>query len=91
MSKILMGSRYFFSEYPDFESKDIDEIELVETEQFKHMRQITGSTRCLFQLKKYSSYEEYLDWDIKYNLGMAAGKYLIPEFCAEIEFPFSVF
>jgi hypothetical protein len=34
MSKILMGSNYFFSQYPDFHSKDIDVIELVDTDRF---------------------------------------------------------
>jgi hypothetical protein len=81
-----MGSQYFFSCYDDFVSKDIDEIQIIETDDFSHMRQLTGQGRCLFQLKKYSSKEEYINWDVQSNLGMVVGKYLIPEFCHEIGF-----
>lgn len=86
MNKYLMGSQYFFSCYDDFKSKDRDEIQIIETDEFLHMRQITGKGKCLFQLKKYSSKEEYVNWDVRSNLGMVVGKYLIPEFCAEIGF-----
>ena len=86
MSKHLMGSQYFFSCYDDFVSKDIDEIQIIETDDFSHMRQLTGQGRCLFQLKKYPSKEEYINWDVQSNLGMVVGKYLIPEFCHEIGF-----
>lgn len=84
--KTLMGSTYFFSCYDDFQSKDIDEITIIETDEFSHMRQITGRSKCLFQLKKYSSKEEYINWDVQSNLGMAVGKYLVPEFCNQIGF-----
>ena len=86
MNKILIGSQYFFSMFEDFESKDIDEIQVIETDEFSHMRQLTGQGRCLFQLKKRASKEEYINWDIATKLGMAVGKYLIPEFCANIGF-----
>ena len=86
MNKYIIGSQYFFSCYPDFTSKDIDEIQIIETNEFSHMRQITGQGRCLFQLKKYPSKEEYINWDLYANLGMAVGKYLIPEFCNQIGF-----
>ena len=84
--KFLIGSKYFFSCYDSFEGKDIDEIQIIETDEFSHMRQITGCGRCLFQLKKYSSKEEYINWDVRSNLGMTVGKYLVPEFCNEIDF-----
>ena len=86
MNKYLMGSTYFFSCYDDFESKDRDEIQIIETDEFSHMRQITGRNKCLFQLKKYSSKEEYINWDVQSNLGMTVGKYLVPEFCNQIGF-----
>lgn len=86
MAKILMGSQYFFSNYPDFESKDIDEIEIIETNEFKQMRQLTGQGKCLFQLKKHSSKDEYISWALQSTTGMVIGKFLIPEFCEEIEF-----
>ena len=81
MSKILMGSQYFFSCYDDFDSKDVDELEIIETNDFKYMRQLTGKGKCLFQLKKYSSKEEYIDWALKSEIGMVVGKFLIPAFC----------
>ena len=86
MSKILIGSQYFFSCYDDFSSKDIDEIEIIETNDFKYMRQLTGQGKCLFQLKKYPSKEEYIDWALKSELGMVVGKFLIPAFCRAIGF-----
>lgn len=86
MNKFLMGSQYFFSCYDDFNSKDIDEIQIIETNEFQHMRQITGQGRCLFQLKKYSSKEEYIDYALQSQLGMVIGKFLIPEFCEVIGF-----
>ncbi len=86
MSKFLMGSQYFFSCYNDFNSKDIDEIEIIETNEFKHMRQLTGRGKCLFQLKKQHSKDTYINYALQSNLGMVIGKFLIPEFCKEIGF-----
>lgn len=86
MPKLLIGSKYFFSCYDDFASKDTDELEIIDTNDFSHMRQLTGQGRCLFQLKRYSSKEEYIGWDVSSNVAMSVGKYLVPEFCAEIGF-----
>ena len=84
--KILIGSKYFFSCYPDFKSKDIDELEIIETTEFSQMRQITGQGKCLFQMKKHTSKEDYIEWAIKSNIGMVIGKFLVPEFCNQIGF-----
>lgn len=84
MSKILMGSQYFFSCYEDFKSKDIDEIEIIETNNFKYMRQLTGQGKCLFQLRKQETTDDYINYALQCNLGMVIGKFLIPEFCQEI-------
>lgn len=86
MSRILIGSQYFFSCYADFNSKDIDEIEIVETEAFNNMRQITGRGKCLFQMKKLSSKEGYIDYALQSQSGMVIGKFLVPEFCEAIGF-----
>ena len=86
MNNILIGSTYFFSEYNDFKSKDIDEIQIIDTNEFKQVRQITGQEKCLFQMKRHSSKEEYIDWALKSQLGMVIGKFLVPEFCAAIGF-----
>ena len=86
MNKILIGSTYFFSEYDDFVSKDTDEIQIIDTKKFAQIRQITGQGKCLFQMRRHSSKEEYIDWALQSQLGMAIGKFLIPEFCLEIGF-----
>lgn len=86
MSKILIGSKYFFSCYDDFKSKDVDEIQIVETDEFKQVRQISGGGKCLFQMKRHSSKEDYIEWALKSQIGMVVGKFLVPEFCKEIGF-----
>lgn len=86
MNKILMGSQYFFSCYDDFQGKDIDELQIIETDEFTQMRQITGQGKCLFQMKKHKSKEDYIEWALKSNIGMVIGKFLIPEFCSVIGF-----
>lgn len=79
-----MGSQYFFSCYEDFKSKDVDEIEIIETDEFKNMRQLTGQGKCLFQLRKQATTDDYINYALQSNLGMVVGKFLIPEFCHEI-------
>lgn len=86
MSKILIGSQYFFSCYKDFESKDIDELEIIETENFKYSRQLTGRGKCLFQLRKQNNKEEYIKYALSSKVPMVVGKFLVPEFCKEIGF-----
>lgn len=83
-NKILVGSRYFFSCYSDCKSKDIDEVEIIETNEFKYMRQISGMGKCLFQLKKQRCAQDYIDYALQSSIGMVIGKFLIPEFCNEI-------
>lgn len=86
MEKFLCGSRYFFSEYEDFSSKDTDMIELVETDEFKQIRQISTKKNCLFQLKKHENKEEYIEWALRSKVPMVVGKFLIPEFVDAIGF-----
>lgn len=86
MAKILIGSQYFFSCYDGFKGKDVDELQIIETNEFSQVRQITGQGRCLFQMKKHDSKEDYIEWALKSNIGMVIGKFLVPEFCAEIGF-----
>lgn len=86
MARILMGSTYFFSCYPDFISKDVDELEIVNTTDFKQVRQLTGHGKCLFQFKRHPSVEGYIDWALKQREGMVLGKFLIPEFNEQIGF-----
>jgi hypothetical protein len=86
MDKFLMGSTYFFSCYDDFKSKDIDEIAIIDTNEFLQMRQITGRGKCLFQLRRHTAKEDYINWALQSQLGMVIGKFLVPEFCAAIGF-----
>lgn len=86
MNKYLMGSKYFFSCYDDFTSKDIDEIQIIETNEFSQVRQITGQGKCLFQLRKHPSKEGYINWALQSQIGMVIGKFLIPEFNEAIGF-----
>ena len=86
MFKILIGSQYFFSCYDDFKSKDIDELQIIETDEFAQIRQITGQGRCLFQMKKHGSKEDYIEWALRARIGMVVGKFIIPEFCNKIGF-----
>ena len=86
MNKFLIGSQYFFNCYSDFNGTDIDELELIETSDFAHMRQLTGQGRCLFQMRIQPSKEEYIKWAQQSPLGMVVGKFLIPEFCEAINF-----
>ena len=86
MNKILIGSRYFFSCYSNFHSKDIDELEIIDTNDFLQIRQITGQGGCLFQMKRHTTKDEYIAWALKSQNGMVIGKFLVPEFNAAIGF-----
>lgn len=81
-----MGSRYFFSCYNDFNSKDMDEIELVEQGDFRYMRWLHSKNHCLFQFKVMPSTQHYIDYALKRGDGLVVGKFLIPEFCEAIGF-----
>lgn len=83
---MLIGSKYFFSQYPDFQPHDTDELEIIDTNEFKQISQLTGQGHCLFQMKRHDSTEEYIDWALQSNVGMVVGKFLIPEFCEAIGF-----
>jgi hypothetical protein len=87
IKKFTIGSQYFFSCYPDFESKDLDELELVDTTNFQFMRQLTGCGKCLFQLRRQSNIDDYINYALS-DVAMAVGKFLIPEFCEAIGFKF---
>ena len=86
MNKIVIGSQYFFNCYPDFHSKDIDYLEIVDTFEFTQLRQISGMGKCLFQLKRHSNKEAYIQWALQSKTAMCVGKFLVPEFNAQIGF-----
>ena len=82
---ILMGSNYFFHQYSDFKSTDIDKIELVDTNEFKEKRIIRGQGKDYFYLKRKPK-EQLIQDALKSNLPMVVGKFLIPEFNKQISF-----
>ena len=82
---ILMGSNYFFHQYSDFKSTDIDKIELVDTDEFKEKRIIRGQGKDYFYLKRKSK-EQLIQDALKSKLPMVVGKFLIPEFNKQINF-----
>ena len=53
---MIVGSNYFFSCYSDFKSKDIDELFIVETNDFKFIRQIVSNGRDVFYINKRSKH-----------------------------------
>ena len=85
-NSILVGSGYFFNMYPDFNSKDVDTVQLIDTNDFENICQISGNGECLFLVKKHTNKQTYIDWALKSKLGMVVGKFLVPEFCQEIDF-----
>jgi hypothetical protein len=89
IKKFLTGSKYFFDIYPEFHSKDIDELELVETTDFKFLRQLSGCGKCLFQVNRQPTVEHYINYALQTGPAMAVCKFLVSEFCEEIGFKIS--
>ena len=86
MSEILVGSKYFFSGYDDFQPKDTDMVEIVETNEFQWMRLIRGQGRCLLQFNKKLTKEQHIERALATEAGLVIGKFLVPEFCQKIGF-----
>lgn len=82
---ILMGSNYFFNQYNDFKTKDIDKIELVETTEFKDKRIIRGQGKDYFYLRKKPK-EQLIKDALNSESALVIGKFLIPEFNEQIGF-----
>ena len=82
---ILMGSNYFFSQYKDFKSTDIDKIDIVNTSDFKDKRIIRGQGKDYIFLKRKPK-EELIQDALKSSLALVVGKFLIPEFNKQIGF-----
>lgn len=86
MERIIIGSKYFFSCYEDFQPHDTDEIEIIETTEFRNVKYIRDlvNKKCLFLLKKQSSRQDYINWALQCKSGMVIGQFLVPEFNAAI-------
>ena len=80
-----MGSRYFFKQYSDYHSHDIDMIELQDNCDYDRMMIIRGQGKDMFFFKRKPKNELIKD-ALKSELPMVVGKFLIPEFNEEIGF-----
>lgn len=81
----IMGSRYFFKQYSDYHSHDIDMIELQDNCDYDRMIIIRGQGKDMFFFKRKPKNELIKD-ALKSELPMVVGKFLIPEFNEEIGF-----
>ena len=80
-----MGSSYFFKDYPDFFPHDTDYIEITDDTNIKGVMIIRGKGEDVFIFRRKSK-EEFIENALKSPAAMVLGKFLIPEFCQEIEF-----
>lgn len=81
---MLVGSRVFFSTFENFNSKDIDKLEIIENPQgFSIIRQFKFPNKCVFQWKKMSV-DEFIDITLQRNFPMEVGKFLVPDFIKEL-------
>ena len=82
----IVGSQAFFTKYEDFQPKDIDILELVDSpDGFKNVMQIHLNGKCIFRWRTMTP-EEFIEITISSGLGMNIGKFLVPEFCEKIGF-----
>ena len=80
-----MGSRYFFERYEDFQSHDIDKIQIEDTDEYDYIRVLRGQGKDYFYIKRKPK-EEMTQDALKQELPMVVGKFLIPQFNKAIDF-----
>ena len=81
IKKIRIGSTAFFSSFPDFKPKDVDEL-CIMSESIKSKYKsfcIRGDKKDIILYPQLTK-EEFIDVDIKSNDTLKVGKYLVPEF-----------
>lgn len=83
----LMGSAYFFKNFPGYTSHDVDWIELTDDPTITRVRSIRGQGLDVLFLRRKSK-ETLIAEALTSQLPMVVGKFLIPEFCKEIGFTF---
>lgn len=86
-NRFIVGSTYFFNQYENFNSKDIDILLLVDNPiEFDIHRQTTlFNKKCVFEWKRMTA-DEFVKLTLKTDLPIQVGKFLIPEFNKEIGF-----
>ena len=86
--RFRVGSTYFFNEYSDFHSNDIDEVIFEEKPKlYKNVMQFRkqDKTRCLFKWRKMSA-DEFVEYTLNTKLPMELGKFLVPEVAEYLRF-----
>ena len=85
-NKFLVGSKYFFKNYPDFKSKDEDWL-IIEysSKDYKTKMHINGKGLCIFKWKLLPP-SKYVELLLEGDLPMEIGKFLVPEVCEFIHF-----
>lgn len=84
--KILIGSKYFFSSYKDYKSKDTDWLIIEDNPvYYKNTMTIRGRGEDLMFFKLRTK-EEFIKQCLNSNLALTVGKFLIPEFNEFINF-----
>ena len=79
--RFKIGSQAFFSQYPDFQPGDIDEVEFEEEPKlYRNVMQFRkkDKSRCLFKWRKMSA-DEFVEYTLNSRLPMEIGKFLVPE------------
>lgn len=88
MKTFIVGSTYFFKDIKDFNSKDIDEVEIVEPNQlFQYNRRIHIGKKDIIQVVKRDK-KEILDYTLQHADGMIINRFLIPELNEEFGITF---
>ena len=89
--KFKIGSSIFFSEYDDYEIKDIDYVAIMDIFPFpnKIMVKIKIGNDDIFMYKPDISKQEFIDEIYNTQVPMIVGKFLCPEFCKYINFSIS--
>lgn len=84
--KFLVGSKYFFNKFDDYNSKDTDWVIIEDNPQhYTNTMTMRGRGEDLMFFKNRSK-QEFINMTLSSNLPMVVGKFLIPEFNEYIGF-----
>lgn len=82
----LMGSSYFFGDYPDYKIKDVDKLIFVDSPKlFKNVMTMRNGQDDIFMWRRMTA-NDFIDYTLSKNNPLQLGKFLIPEICKEIGF-----
>lgn len=80
----IIGSRAFFSEMSDYQSKDVDKLAIIDSPAFgTNIMNIRKDGNDTFFMYNYGK-DKLIDICLEKNIPMAAGKFLVPEFAKYI-------